>query len=50
MIPVKNPPVLENRNHRVKNAPKISLYNRVGAILIFGEGVLMVFFKVHFRG
>jgi len=50
MILLKNPPVFENRNHCVKTAPKISLYNRVRAILIFAEGVLMVFFEVHFRG
>ncbi len=48
VIPLKNPPVLEHTSGPVKMAQKISLYNRVQAILIFGEGVSMVFFTVHF--
>src|SRR6266581_5889338 len=45
----EEPPVLERASARVKIARKISLQDCVQAILIFGQGVLMVLFGVHFR-
>jgi len=45
----EEPPVLESASARVKIARKISLQDCVQAILIFGQGVLMVLLGVHFR-